>query len=125
MVRYFRCLQGKEAMQTAKKALQKGGRKKREEGRELGAGLGSDRPGWLGRTSTPTSEFDHRWGKFGSRKGRIRVASLLGGGIPSRDHVRPTTSRGLNPGGWAAGPVTREGRERQQNKVEGRIQWGL
>jgi hypothetical protein len=47
MVRHFRYLQGKEARQTAEKAVQKGRRKKREreEGRGPGAGLGSDRPG--------------------------------------------------------------------------------
>jgi hypothetical protein len=90
------------------------GRSKRqkEKGREEDAGLGSDRPGWPGRASTPTSESDHRRGKFGSRKGRIRAASLLGGGIARGDHVRPTTSRGLNSGGWAARPVRGEGRER-------------
>jgi hypothetical protein len=37
---------------------------------------------------------------------------LLGGGIARGDHVRPTTSRGLNSGGWAARPVRGEGRER-------------
>jgi hypothetical protein len=58
------------------------------------------------------SESDHRRGKFGSRKGRIRAASLLGGGILSGDHVRPTTLRGLNLGGWATRQVGREGRER-------------
>jgi hypothetical protein len=52
MVRHFRCLQEKEARQTAQKAVQKGRRKKKE-GRGPGAGLGSDRPGWLGRASTP------------------------------------------------------------------------
>jgi hypothetical protein len=77
MVRHFRCLQEKEARQTAQKAVQKGTRKRREEGKGLGAGLDSDRPG---RASTPTSESDNRRGKFGSRKGRIRAASLLGGG---------------------------------------------
>jgi hypothetical protein len=113
MVRHFRYLQRKEARQIAQKAVQKGRKeKKREEGREPGAGLGSDRPGWLGRASTPKSESDHRRGKFGSRKGRIRAASLLGGEIKSRDHVRPTTSRGLNSGGWAARPVRGEDRER-------------
>jgi hypothetical protein len=41
-----------------------------------------------------------------TRLARSRVdASLLGGGIASGDHVRPTTSRGLNSGGWAARPV--------------------
>jgi hypothetical protein len=78
MVRYFRCLQEKEARQTAHKAVQKGRRKKREEGRGPGAGLGSDRPGWPGRASTPTSGSDHRRGKFGSRKGRIRAVSPAG-----------------------------------------------
>jgi hypothetical protein len=112
IMRHFRCLQEKEARQTAQKAVQKGRRKKREEGRGPGAGLGSDRPGWPGRASTPISESDHRRGKFGSRKGRIRAASLLGGGIASGDHVRLTTSRGLNSGGWAARPVRGEGRER-------------
>ena len=53
----------------------------------------------------PISESDHRRGKFGSRKGRIRVASLLGGRIARGDYVRLTTSRGLNSGGWAARPV--------------------
>jgi hypothetical protein len=100
MMRYFRCLQEKEARQTARKAVQKGRRKNRERGG--GAGLGSDRPGWPGRASTPTSESDHRRGKFGSRQGRIRAASLLGGRIARGDHVRPTTSRGLNSGGWRA-----------------------
>jgi hypothetical protein len=90
----------------------KGRRKKREERRGPGAELGSDRPGWPGRASMPTSESDHRRGKFGSRKGRIRAASLLGGGIARGDHVRPTTSRGLNSGGWAARPVRGKGRER-------------
>src|SRR6202012_530824 len=79
--------------------------KRREEGRGPGEGLGSNRPGWPGRASTPTPESDHRGGKFGSRKGRIRAASLLGGRIASGDHVRPTTSRRLNSGGWAARPV--------------------
>src|ERR1700733_10593981 len=36
MVRHFRCLQEKEARQTAQKAVQKGRRKKREEGRGAG-----------------------------------------------------------------------------------------
>jgi len=71
---------GKEARQTAQKAVQKGRRKKREERRGPGAGLGSDRPGWPGRASMPTSESDHHRGKFGSRERRIRAASLLGGG---------------------------------------------
>jgi hypothetical protein len=74
------------------------------------AGLGSDRPGWPSPASTPTSESNRRRGKFGSRN--VRAASLLGGGIKSGDHVRPTTSRGLNSGGWAARPVRGEGRER-------------
>jgi len=43
------------------------------------------------------------------RGGRIRAASVLGGGIASRDHVRLTTSRGLNSGGWAAWTVRGEG----------------
>ena len=76
MVRHFRCLQEKEARQIAQKAVQNGRRKRREEGRGPGAGLGSDRPGWPGwpgRASTPTSESGHRRGKFGSRKGRIRA----------------------------------------------------
>jgi len=109
IVRNFRCLQGKEARQTAKKAGQRGRRKGRE---GPGAGLGSDRPNWPGRASTPASESGHRRGKFGSRKGRIRAASLLGGGIASGDHVRSTTSRGLNSGGRAAQQATGEGRER-------------
>jgi hypothetical protein len=87
------------------------GRRKKRGGRGLDAGLGSDRPGWPGRASTLTSESDHRRGKFGSTKGRIRAASLLGGRIARGDHVRPT-SRGLNSGGWAARPVRGEGRER-------------
>jgi hypothetical protein len=33
MMRHFRFLQGKEARQTAKKAVQRGRRKEREEGR--------------------------------------------------------------------------------------------
>src|SRR5271155_3032880 len=110
MMRYFRCLREKEARQTAQKAVQKGRSKNREE-REPGAGLGSDRPGWPGRASTPTSESDHRRGKFGSKQGRIRAASLLGGRIACGDHVRPTTLRGLNSGGWAGRPVRGEGRE--------------
>jgi hypothetical protein len=69
-------------------------------------------PSWPGRASTPTSESDHRRGKLGSRKGRIRAASLLEGGIKTGDHVRPTTSRGLNLGCWAARLVTGESRER-------------
>jgi hypothetical protein len=94
MVKHFRCLQEKEARQTEK-----------EEGRGSGAGLGSDRPGWSGRASTPTSESDHRRGKFGLRKGRIGAVSLLGGRIARGDHVRPASSRGLNSGDWAARPV--------------------
>jgi hypothetical protein len=112
MVRHFRCLQEKETRQTTEKAVQKAeGKRERERGGEGGglvAGLGSDRPGWPGRASTPTSEPGHRRGKFGSRKGRIRAASLLGGRIASGDHMRPTTSRGLNSGGWAARPVRRK-----------------
>jgi hypothetical protein len=93
------------------------GRSKRQKEKEKGekgpgAGLGSDRPGWPGRASTPTSESHYRRGKFGSRKGRIRAVSLLGGKIARGDHVRPTTSRGLNSGGWAARPVGGKGRER-------------
>src|SRR5271155_4385022 len=42
--RHFRCLQEKEARQIDQKAVQNGRRKKREEGRGPGAGLGSDRP---------------------------------------------------------------------------------
>jgi hypothetical protein len=99
---------GRPLRRPFKKAEGKG----REEGRGPGAGLGSDRPGWPGRASTPTSESDHRRGKFGSRKGRIRAVSLLGGRTASGDHVRPTTSRGLNSGGWAARLVRGEGRER-------------
>ena len=87
-------------------------KEKERERRGPGAGSGSDRPGWPGRASTPTSESDRRRGKFGSRKGRIGAASLLGVGIASGDHVRPTTSRGLTSGGWAARPVRGEGRER-------------
>jgi hypothetical protein len=60
IVRHFRCLHEKEARQIAQRAVQKGRRKKREEGRELRAGLGSDRLGWPGRVSTLTSESDHR-----------------------------------------------------------------
>jgi hypothetical protein len=105
---------------SAKTSNTKGRRKKREEGRGPGAGLGSDRPGWLGRTLTATSESDHRRGKFGSRKGRIRAASLLGGRIASGDHVRPTTSRRLNSGGWAARPAKGEGRER--DKIKQRVE---
>jgi hypothetical protein len=89
---------------------------KGREGRGPGAGLGSDRPGWPGHASTPTSESDHRRGKFGSRKGRIRAASPLGGGIKNGDHVRPTTSRGLNSGGWAARPV--RGRAESGDKIK-------
>jgi hypothetical protein len=120
VVRRFRCLQGKEAKQTAQKAVQKGRRKKREEGRGLGAGLGSDRLGWLGRASTFISESDYCRGKFGSRKGRIRVASLLGGRIARGDHVRPTTSRGLNSGGWAARPV--QGRAESGDEIKERVE---
>ena len=91
-----------------------GGPKRQKEREERtrrgpGAGLGCDRPGWPGPpsyASTSTLEADHRRGKFGSRKERIKAASLLGGGIPSGDHVRPTTSRGLNLEDWAAQPVT-------------------
>ena len=111
MVRHFRCLQEKEARQTAQKAVQKGRRKKREE-RRAGRRI-RQRPTRLARPHVYAHiESDHRRGKFGSRKGRIRAASLLGGGIASGDHVRPTTSRGLNSGGWAARPVKGEGRER-------------
>ena len=123
MVRHFRCLQEKEARQTAQKAVQKRQKEKERRGEGPGAGLGSDRPGWLGRASTPTSESDHRRGKFGSRKGRIRTASLLGGGIAREDHVRPTTSRGLNSGGWAARPVQgggqRAGRMQFRSRARG------
>jgi hypothetical protein len=52
---------------------------------------GSDRPGWPGRASRLTSEPDHRRGKLGSRRGRMRAASLLGGRV-----------KRLNSGGWAA-----------------------
>jgi hypothetical protein len=55
--------------------------KREREGREPGAGLDrldSGRPGWPDRASTPTSESDHRRGKFGSRKGRIRATSPAG-----------------------------------------------
>jgi hypothetical protein len=37
--------------------------------------------------------------------------------------VRPTTSRGLNSGGWVARPVRGEIRERCQNNEEGRMQF--
>jgi hypothetical protein len=80
MVRHFRCLQEKEARQTAQKAVQK---REREEERGQGVGLGSDRLGWSGRASMYISESDRR-GKFGSRKRRIRAASLLGKGDRER-----------------------------------------
>jgi hypothetical protein len=104
------------------------GRSKRQKERERG-GEGAGRrfrphrpgcPGCPGRASTPTSESDHRRGKFGSRKGRIRAASLLGVGIASGDHVRPTTSRGLNSGGWAARPV--RGRAESGDKIKERVE---
>jgi hypothetical protein len=63
MVRHFRCLQEKEARQTAQKARSKRQKEKereREEERGLGVGLGSDRPGWSGRASMFISESDHR-----------------------------------------------------------------
>jgi hypothetical protein len=40
MMRHFRCLQGKEARQTAQKAVQKGRRKTREKKRERREGAG-------------------------------------------------------------------------------------
>jgi len=94
------------------------GRSKRqkEKGREEDAGLGSDRLGWPGHASTSTSESDHRRGRFGSRKGRIRAASLPGGRIANGDHVRPTTSRGLNSGDCAARSLRGKGRERRQRR---------
>jgi hypothetical protein len=115
IVRHLRCLQGKEARQTAQKAVQKGRKEKREERKRPGAGLGSDRPGWPGRALTPTSKSDHRRGKFGSRKGRIRAASLLGGGIArggpcKTDDVTRAEFRRLG------GPAGQGGRQRAVTK---------
>jgi hypothetical protein len=45
MVRHFRCLQEKEARQTAQKTVQKAEGKRERRGGGPGAGLGSDRPG--------------------------------------------------------------------------------
>jgi hypothetical protein len=112
MVRHFRCLQGKKARQTAQTAVQIGKMKRKRGGEGAGRRI-RQRPTRLARPRVdahigirPSSR------KFGSRKGRIRAASLLGSRIAPGDHVRPTTSRGLNSGGRAARPVRGEGRER-------------
>jgi hypothetical protein len=52
MVRRFRCLQGKEARQTAQRAVQKGRRKRREEGRGAGCRI-RQRPTRLIRLARP------------------------------------------------------------------------
>ena len=122
MVRHFRCLQEKEARQTAQKAVQNGRRKKREEGRGRAQDqAATDQVDQVGQAARrrPHRESDHRRGKFGSKKGRIRAASLLGGGSRAGNHVGPTTSRGLNSGGWAARPV--RGRAESGDKITERV----
>jgi hypothetical protein len=59
------------------------GRSKRQkererEGRAPGAGLGSDRPGWPGRASTPTSESDHHRGEIRLEEGTNQSSEPAG-----------------------------------------------
>jgi hypothetical protein len=88
-----------------------------------GVGLGSDRLGWPGRTSTPTSESDHRRGKFDLRKGRIRAASLLGGGTPER---RPCETNDVTRAEFRrlGGPAGQGGRAERVECSEGRGRGG-
>ena len=109
MMRHFRCLQEKKARQIAQKAIQNG-RKEKERGGEGAGRRIRQRPTRLTRSARPRVDA-HIGVRPSSREIRLEEGTNQSSEPARGDHVRPTTSRGLNSGGWAGRPVRGEGRE--------------
>jgi hypothetical protein len=112
MVRHFRCLQRKEARQTAQKAFQKGRRKKVRGGEGAGRTI-RQRPTRLARPRVDS----HIGVRPSSREIRLEEGTKqssepAGRWDQEREPYETDESRGLNSGGWAARLVRGEVRER-------------